>query len=61
MRLLRPKEAAKKLGVDVTTLKAMESRGELKTVKLPNGHRRYRSTDIARLMGEDHDTLNGDG
>lgn len=59
MRLLRPKEAARKIGVDVTTLKAMESRGEIESVRLPNDHRRYRSTDIARLMGEDHDTLNG--
>ena len=59
MRLLRPKEAAKKLGVDVKTLKKMEGRGEIESVRLPNGYRRYRSTDIARLMGENHDTLNG--
>lgn len=57
---MRPVEAAKKLGVDVKTLKVMERRGEIETVRLPNGYRRYRSTDIARLMGEDHDILNGD-
>lgn len=61
MRLLRPKEAAKKLGVDVKTLKLMEGRGEIETVRLPNGHRRYRSTDISKMMGEDHDILNDGG
>jgi len=59
MRLLRPKEAAKKIGVDVKTLKKMESRGEIESVRLPNGYRRYRSADISKLMGQDHDVLNG--
>lgn len=59
MRLLRPKEAAKFLGVTTQTLREMEKRGELKPVRLPSGRRRYRTDDISRLMGEDHDALNG--
>ncbi len=59
MRLLRPKEAAKKLGVTTWTLRKMEKRGEIESVRLPSGRRRYRSSDISRIMGEDSDILNG--
>ena len=59
MRLLRPKEAAKKLGVTTWTLREMEKRGEIESVRLPSGRRRYRSSDISRIMGEDSDVLNG--
>jgi len=38
MKLLRPKEAAEKLGVTVKTLHAMEDRGEIEVVRLPNNH-----------------------
>ena len=59
MRLLRPKEAAKKLGVTTQTLREMEKRGEIEAVRLPSKRRRYRSSDISRFMGEDRDVLNG--
>ena len=59
MKLLRPKEAAAKVGVTVKTLRAMTKRGEINAIVLPNGHRRYRSDDISRFMGENRDTLNG--
>jgi len=61
MKLLRPKEAAEKLGVSVKTLHTMERRGEIISIRLPNGHRRYQSNEISRLMGKDRDILNGEG
>ena len=60
MRLLRPKEAARKLGVTVKTLREMENRGEIMVIRLPNGHRRYRSDVISKFLGEDDDILNGE-
>lgn len=60
MRLLRPKEAAKKLGVTTQTLREMEKHGEIEAVRLPSRRRRYRSSDISRIMGETSDILNGD-
>jgi len=59
MKLLRPKEAAKLLGVTVKTLRAMNKRGEIEAVVLPNGQRRYPTDEVSRLMGKDHDILNG--
>ena len=59
MKLLRPKEAAEKLGVSVKTLHAMEDSGEIEVVRLQNGHRRYLRGEISRLMGKNHDVLNG--
>lgn len=60
MKLLRPKEAAEKLGISVKTLHVMEGRGEIEVVRLPNNHRRYLSGEISRLMGKNHDVLNGE-
>ena len=59
MRLLTPKKAAEKLGVSVKTIRAMGDRGEIEVVRLPNGHRRFSSDEVSRLMGKDHDILNG--
>jgi excisionase family DNA binding protein len=59
MRLLTVKEAARKLGVSTKALRDMDNRGEVESVRLPNGHRRFSSKEISRLMGEDHDILNG--
>ena len=61
MRLLKPKEAAEKLGVSVKTIRAMADRGEIETIRLPNGHRRFSSDEVSRLMGKDQDILNGEG
>lgn len=51
MRSLRPKEVADILGVNKTTLRRMEDRGELHPIRLPNGHRRYRAEEIERIIG----------
>ena len=60
MRLLTPKEAAKKLGISVKTIRAMGDREEIEVVRLPNGHRRFSSDEVSRLMGKNHDVLNGE-
>ena len=60
MRLLKPKEAAKKLGISVKTIRAMGDRGEIEVIRLPNGHRRFSSDEVSRLMGKNHDILNGE-
>lgn len=58
MKLLRPREAADLLGVSVQTLRTMDKRGDLTCVRLPVGYyRRYRSDEIARIMGVDEKDL----
>ncbi len=39
--LLTPTQAAERLGVSVAELRRLSERGELSTVRLPNGRRRY--------------------
>jgi putative resolvase len=51
MRLLRPREAATKLGVTVQTLRAMEKRGELHPVRTSGNHRRFHEEELKQLMG----------
>lgn len=50
---LNVREAAKQLGVHENTVRNLESRGELKAVRLPgSGFRRFRKEDIARMRAE---------
>jgi putative resolvase len=51
MRLIRPREAANKLGVIVQTLRAMEKRGELHPVRSSGNHRRFHEEEIKQVMG----------
>ena len=50
MRPLRPGEAAHRLGITVKTLYNMEERGEIRSIKLPSGHRRYMAEDIESIL-----------
>ena len=50
--LLRPAEAARKLGVHVKTLQRMDREGRLHAVRTPGGRRRFPESEIHRIMGE---------
>lgn len=45
--------AAEYLGVHVNTLRGWSDGGEIPTVLLPSGHRRYRVEDLREFIGED--------
>lgn len=47
--LISPGEAARKLHVSTKTLQRMAERGEVASVRLPSGHRRYRLADVDEL------------
>lgn len=48
--LLTPKEAAQMLHVATRTLQRMADRGDVRAVKLPSGHRRYRVSDVEAIL-----------
>lgn len=49
--LLRPKDAAKRLGISVRTIQRMDKIGTLKIVRTPNNRRRIPESEVHRLMG----------
>jgi hypothetical protein len=49
---MAPRDAARVLRVDPTTLVTFESAGKLTTVRTPWGHRRYRTADVKALRRE---------
>ncbi len=49
--LLRPKDAAKRLGISVRTLQRMDKAGTLKVIRSPKDRRRIPESEIHRLMG----------
>jgi hypothetical protein len=49
---MAPRDAARVLKVDPTTLVTFESAGKLTTVRTPWGHRRYRTADVKALRRE---------
>ena len=50
--LLRPGEAARRLGVTVWTLQSWDRRGRLRTVRTDGGRRRIPESEVHRLMGQ---------
>ena len=48
-------EVAFRLGVGKTTLRLWERKGLLVPVRTPGGHRRYRESEIERIMGKEKD------
>ncbi len=50
-RLLRPREAARLLGICVRTLWNWDRKGLIRCVKTPGGHRRIPLSEVLRLMG----------
>lgn len=49
-KLLKPKEAAERMGVAPRTLARWAEQGRVTSISLVNGHRRYRPDDIAAAM-----------
>lgn len=47
---LRPGEAAAALKVTPKTLLRMAERGQIGTMRLPGGHRRYLEADVRRIQ-----------
>jgi excisionase family DNA binding protein len=53
MEFLNVRETAKQLGVHENTVRNLESRGQLKAVRLPgSGFRRFRKEDVERMRQE---------
>jgi putative resolvase len=50
--LLRPGEAARRLGLTVTTLQRMDRAGRLRVVRTMGNQRRIPESEVHRLMGE---------
>jgi putative resolvase len=50
-KLLRPKEAAKQLGISVKTLQRMDKAGTLRVIRTPTNRRRVPESEVNRLMG----------
>ncbi|MCB2413682.1 helix-turn-helix domain-containing protein [Demequina sp. TTPB684] len=49
-RLLTTGEAAGLVGVSVDTIKRWEKAGHITSGRTPNGHRRFRRSDVERLL-----------
>ena len=50
MQLLKPREAAKALGISYPTLKQWIYHGKLRTVKTPGGHHRLPASELDRWL-----------
>ena len=50
LQLLNAQEAARYLRISLSTLNRLESRGELKPLRTPGGHRRYTITMLNALL-----------
>ncbi|SBW17954.1 hypothetical protein FDG2_0446 [Candidatus Protofrankia californiensis] len=57
--LMTPAETRKALRVGATTLARWARRGDIPSVELPGGHRRYRRTDIAVILAGSTSTTTG--
>ena len=51
-KLLSLKETEKLLNVSKSTLQRWDNSGKLKAIRTEGGHRRYKQSDIERLIGE---------
>lgn len=52
-KLLTSHQVAKLLNVWPETLRRWEKEGKLKPLRTPGGHRRYKESQIKKLLGED--------
>lgn len=57
-KLLTSHQVAKLLNVWPETLRRWEKEGKLKPLRTPGGHRRYKESQIKKLLGEDQGTNN---
>lgn len=51
--LLTPGEVAKRFHVDPKTVARWAAAMRLNSIRTPGGHRRYRSSEVARLLQKD--------
>lgn len=49
---LTPQQVAELFGVSTWTVRRWEDRGALIPERLPSGHRRYRKSDVDRLLAQ---------
>lgn len=49
---LRPGEAARALSLHTRTLTRMAEKGQIQSITLPSGHRRYLAADVSKLIDE---------
>ena len=54
-KLLTSHQVAKLLNVLPETLRRWEKEGKLKPLRKPGGHRRYKESQIKKLLGENQD------
>lgn len=54
-RILSISEAAKYLGVFPLTLRNWEKKNLLRSFRTPGGHRRYKKSELDRIMGGDRE------
>jgi len=47
-KLLAVSEAARQLGISPNTLRKWSDEGDIRTVRLPSGHRRFEPSEIQR-------------
>lgn len=52
MSYVTPKQAAKILGVHVSSLRRWESQGKLKAIRTPGGQRRYNLEEVEKAAGQ---------
>ena len=52
MQHVTPKEAAKILGVHVSSLRRWENEGKLKAIRTPGGQRRFIIEEVAKSAGQ---------
>ena len=50
--LISPAQAAKMLGVSITTLRNWEKAGKIKCIKTLGGHRRFKVDEIKKILNE---------
>ena len=60
-KLLRLPEVAELLGVHVGTLRKWDNEGKLKAVRTPGGQRRYRLSDIEKVIKGEYNNDNESG
>jgi len=58
--LLKIKEAAKLLGINEQTLRKWVENKKIECIILPTGHRRFKISDINRLLNNNEDISNFD-
>lgn len=49
-RLLTPREVARLFRVDPKTVSRWGAAGRIGSIKIPGGHRRYRESEVRRLL-----------